>query len=37
MTNAIVVMTALVPTIGHKYLIDFAMSIDELVNHLYPL
>lgn len=27
MTNAIVLMTALVPTVGHKYLIDFAKNL----------
>ena len=29
MPNAIVLMTALVPTIGHKYLIDFAKNLRE--------
>ena len=27
MPNAIVLMTALVPTVGHKYLIDYAKNL----------
>lgn len=30
MAKAIVLMTALVPTIGHKYLIDFAFKLNEI-------
>ena len=35
MPNAIVLMTALVPTLGHKYLIDYAKNLLETTSRPY--
>lgn len=37
MPNAIVLMTALVPTVGHKYLIDFAKNLTGWNNHVHVI